>query len=73
MTVNNNMERILILSSHLGLGLQSGLFPSGFPTKTPYAYLLSHIYAICPFLIILLDFIIEIISGEKYRLQSSSL
>ena len=28
---------ILILSSHLSLGLPSGLFPSGFPTKTLYA------------------------------------
>jgi hypothetical protein len=27
---------ILILSSHLCLGLPSGLFPSGFPTKTMY-------------------------------------
>ena len=27
---------ILILSSHLGLGLPSGLFPSGFPTSTLY-------------------------------------
>ena len=25
---------ILILSSHLNLGLPNGLFPSGFPTKT---------------------------------------
>ena len=32
---------ILILSSHLCLGLPSGLFPSGFPTKTLYAPLLS--------------------------------
>ena len=28
---------ILLLSTHLGLGLPSGLFPSGFPTKTLYA------------------------------------
>ena len=27
---------ILILSTHLCLGLSSGLLPSGFPTKTPY-------------------------------------
>ena len=31
---------ILILSSHLYLGLSSGLFPSGFPTQHPYAPLL---------------------------------
>ena len=28
---------VLILSTHLRLGLPSGLFPSGFPTKTLYA------------------------------------
>ena len=32
---------ILILSTHLRLGLPSGLFPSGFPTKTLYTPL-SH-------------------------------
>ena len=31
----------LILSTHLHLGLSSSLFPSGFPTKTPYAPLFS--------------------------------
>ena len=31
---------ILILSSHLRLGLPSGLFPSGFPTETLHATLL---------------------------------
>jgi hypothetical protein len=33
-----------MLSSHLCLGLPSGLFPSGFPTKTLYTCTLPHTF-----------------------------
>ena len=61
------------LSSHLRLGLPSGLFPSGPPTKALYTPLLSSIRATCPAQLILLDFIARTILGEGYRSLSSSL
>jgi len=63
----------LILSSHLCLGLPSGLFPSGFLTKTLYTPLPSTICATCSGHLILLDFITRAILGEEYRSLHSSL
>ena len=70
---HNSWRSVLILASHLGLGLPSGLVPSGFPTKTLYTALPSPIRATCPGHLILLDLITWTKLGEKYRSLSSSL
>jgi len=64
---------ILIVSSHLRLGLPSGLFPSDSPTKTLYMPFLSTIRATCFAHLILLYFVTRTIFGKQYRLLSSSL
>jgi hypothetical protein len=64
---------ILILSSHLRVGLPSDLFPVGLPTNTMYTPLLSPMRSTCPAYLILLDFITRNILGEEYRSLSSSL
>jgi hypothetical protein len=57
----------------LHLYLSSCLFPSGFPTKTIYAPVLSHIRATRTDHLILLDLITRTILGEQYRSLSSSI
>ena len=58
---------ILILSSHLCLGLPSGLLFPGFRSKTLYAPLLCHMRATCPVHVTVLDLITRMMFGEEYR------
>jgi hypothetical protein len=62
---------ILILSPHLSLGLPSGIFPSGFPTKILYTPLLYPIRATCPSHLLLFDLITH--NNIWWRVQITNL
>jgi len=58
----------MMLFSHLRLGLPSGLFHSGFPTKIVYALLNSPMRATCPAHLKLFNLITLIMCGKAYKL-----
>jgi hypothetical protein len=62
---------IIILSSHLSLGLPSRSFHL-ITTQKPYIHLFSPLPATCPAPLSILDLITRIIFGEEYRSLISS-
>jgi hypothetical protein len=43
-----SLRSVLILCFHLCLGLPSGFFLSGFPTRTFYSFVMCSTHAVCP-------------------------
>jgi hypothetical protein len=69
---SNSSRFTLILSSHLRLGLPSGLFPSGLHTESLCEILISPTHTTYLYHLILLDLIV-LIFGEEYKWWSPSL
>jgi hypothetical protein len=65
-----SLRSILILSSHLHLGLTSGVFLSDYPIKLLYAFLISPMCATWPAHLILLHLITLIIFCEAYSYEA---
>jgi hypothetical protein len=63
--------RSSLISSHLHSGPPCGLFPSEFPTKILYTFIISSMRATWPSHLTLLDFVTVIIFREIYKLWSS--
>jgi hypothetical protein len=68
-----SLRSILILYSHLCLGLARGLYPSGFLIKILCAFLISPVHATCPAHLILLYLISLMTFGKVCKLWSISL
>jgi len=68
-----SLRSVLILSSHLRLGLPSGRIPAGFPIKILLALLLTPVCTTWPTHINLLDLITQTVFGEEYQLWITSL
>jgi len=70
LTLSSFLRSILILSSHLRTTLPNGSFPSEFSNKILREILVATMRTTCPDHPSLLDFIVLIIFGEKYKLWS---